>query len=391
LGMAFTLVINPGSSSKKFALFDGSILKLEAYVERSDEGYLMCSTVGGVQQTCGLLDKKGYKHSLGNFIENAKSAAYINSNKDITRVAIRVVAPGTFFAAHKVITDSYIAKLRQAEILAPLHIPHILEEISAVKEYLKDAELIGVSDSAFHSTLLAPAKNYSLSKEIAEKHDLYRFGYHGLSVSSVVSKLDRIYGKAPSRLVVCHIGSGVSVTTVKDGKSIDTTMGFAPGSGLVMGSRAGDVDAGALLALMQLLHLKVQDAQMFLQTEGGLRAMAGDSDLRLLLEKRSKGDEGSVLAMESFVFHIKKAIGAAAAVLDGLDEVVLTATASERSPILRTMIAGSLSGLGVLIDEAKNYELVGREGVISAEDSSVVVRVVKTNEAKELFEASLTI
>lgn len=389
--MAFTLVINPGSSSKKFALFDGSILKLDAYVERSDDGYLMCSTVGGVQQTCGLLDKKGYKHSLGNFIETAKSAGYISTETDITRVAIRVVAPGSYFSAHKKVDEKYIEKLKEAEILAPLHIPHILEEISAVKEYLKEAVLLGISDSAFHHTLIAPAKNYSLTKDITEKYDLYRFGYHGLSVSSAVGKLQRLYGHVPKRVVVCHIGSGVSVTTVKDGKSIDTTMGFTPGSGLLMGSRAGDLDSGALLALMQLLHLKVKDAQMFLQTEGGLRAMGGESDLRMLLERRAKGEEKATLAINTFVFHIKKAIGGAVAVLGGLDELVLTATASERSPILRTLITDSLLGLGIILDEEKNSELVGREGVISSDESSVVVRVIKTNEAKELLEASLTI
>ncbi len=389
--MAFTLVINPGSSSKKFALWSDSVLKLDAYVERSDDGYLMCSTVGGVQQTCGLLDKKGYKHSLGNFIETAKAAGYINSAKDITKVAVRIVAPGSYFAEHKVITAAYEAKLKEAEILAPLHIPHILEEIGAIREYLKEATILGISDSAFHNTLIAPAKNYSLAKDITAKYDLYRFGYHGLSVASVVGKLSHLYGAVPKRLVVCHIGSGVSVTTIRDGKSIDTTMGYAPGSGLVMGSRAGDVDAGALLALMQLLHLKVQDAQMFLQTEGGLRALGGESDLRLLLEGRARGEERATAAVESYVFHIKKAIGAAAAVLGGLDELVFTATASERSPVIRTLITESLSGIGVKVDENKNAQLVGKEGVISCNDSAVVVRVIKTNEAKEILEASLTI
>jgi acetate kinase len=388
--MAFTLVINPGSSSKKFALFEDAVLKLDAYVERSDEGYLMCSTVGGVQQTCGLLDKKGYKHSLGNFIEVAKSAGYIATNSDIAKVAIRVVAPGTYFSEHKVITTEYENKLREIEVLAPLHIPHVLEEISAIRQYLGDSVLFGISDSAFHSTLIAPAKHYSLSKSLTSKYDIYRFGYHGLSVSSVVKRLKHIYGEVPKRVVVCHIGSGVSVTTVREGKSIDTTMGYAPGSGLVMGSRAGDLDAGALLALMQLLNIKTADAQMLLQTEGGLRAVGGDSDLRVLLDGRARGDEKSVLAIELFVFHIKKAIGAAVSVLDGIDELVFTATASERSPVLRSLILESLSAFGVVVDEDKNAQLVGKEGIIN-KDGSVTVRVLKANEARELFEASLTI
>ncbi len=345
--MAFTLVINPGSSSKKFALFRDKICILDAYVERSDEGFEMCSVVGGVQQKCSLLDKKEYKNSLHSFLLICEQSEYKVSAEEITHVALRVVAPGTYFERHQVITPEFKKKLETVSVLAPLHIPHILQEILVVEKFLPKAVVYGISDSAFHSSKPEVARRYSIPLADAKELDLFRFGYHGLSVSSVIRRSISVTGKKAKNVIVCHIGSGVSVTAVCDGKSIDTTMGYAPGSGLVMGSRAGDMDAGALLSLMQQRHLKSNDAQVYLQSSGGLKGFAGEADLRLLLERRAHSDDDAVLAINSFIYHLQKSIGAYIAIMGGVDMILLTATASERSPVLRYLLLGSLKELGI--------------------------------------------
>jgi acetate kinase len=190
---------------------------------------------------------------------------------------------------------------------------------------------------------------------------------------------------------VCHIGSGVSITAVKNDVSIDTTMGYAPGSGLLMGSRAGDLDTGALLALMQAQNLKPADAQVYLQTNGGLRGLAGEADLRLLLERRARGDKAAQDAISSFIYHIQKAIGSYVAIMGGLDTLIFTATASERSPSLRSLVVEKLSGLHIQINEEKNERCVSRDGMISEDDSAVAVLVIKTDEADEILRASETV
>ncbi len=385
--MAFTLIVNPGSSSKKFALYKDCALLMNAYVERSEDGFEMCTAVSGTQQLCETLDKRGFNDSLNNFLERAQKENHLKDFFEVTTVAIRVVAPKTFFQSHRLIDDAYVDLLKKSAENAPLHIPHILQEIQSIKKFLPEAKLVAASDSAFHSTIPVIARRYSIPVEESRKHDIYHFGYHGLSVASVVRKLNKV-APTVSKVVVCHIGSGVSITAVKDGESIDTTMGYDPGSGLIMGSRAGDLPTGALLALMQAQNLKPTDAHIYLQTSGGLKGLTGESDLRLLLERRAKGDKLASEAVESFVYHIQKAIGGYAAVLGGIDALIFTATASERSPLLRTLIAEPLKGLNIILDKEKNDLCLSRDGVISPDNSPVLVMVIKTNEADEILRVS---
>lgn len=389
--MAFTLVVNPGSSSKKFALYQDRTVKLTAYIERSADGFEMCTAVGATQQKCSLLDKNDYKDSLNNFLTLAIAEHYIHDFSAISTVAMRVVAPGTYFQKHRVVDAEYLTRLNKLVTIAPLHIPHLLQEIEAIKKFLPSARLLAISDSAFHSTMPEVSRRYAIGTEESERFDIFRFGYHGLSVASVMRRVEKITGKPAERAVVCHIGSGVSVTAVAAGKSIDTTMGYAPGSGLVMGSRAGDIDPGALLVLMQAQNLKPSDAQVYLQTGGGLKALANEADLRVLLERRARGDAAAEKAITSFVYHIQKAIGSYVAVLGGLDTLIFTATASERSPALRALIVEKLSGLQVTLDTEKNEACVGRDGVLSPAHAEVSVVVIKTNEADEILHASLSL
>ena len=387
--MAFTLVVNPGSSSKKFALYQDRTALLTAYIERSADGFEMCTAVGTTQQRCNLLGKNDYKDSLNNFLTLAVTEKHIPDFSAITNVAIRVVAPGTYFQVHRVVDAEYLTRLNKLVTIAPLHIPHLLQEVEAIKKFLPDARILAISDSAFHSTMPDVSRRYAIDKVESERLDIYRFGYHGLSVASVMRRVEKVTDRPVRRAVVCHIGSGVSVTAVADGKSIDTTMGYAPGSGLVMGSRAGDIDPGALLVLMQAKNFKPSDAQVYLQTGGGLHALAGEADLRVLLERRSRGDVAAEAAIASFVYHIQKAIGSYVAVLGGLDALIFTATASERSPVLRALIVEKLAGLQIILNSEKNETCVSRDGVLSSVGAKVDVVVIKTNEADEILHASL--
>ncbi|MEZ4195432.1 MAG: acetate/propionate family kinase [Candidatus Paceibacterota bacterium] len=389
--MAITLVVNPGSSSKKYAIYQDSDLLISAYIERSEDGFEMCTAVRGTQQKCELLPRQDYQTSLRNFFDLALTEQVVTSTTEIKVVAVRIVAPGTFFQKHQLIDDRFMKELSKCVDLAPLHVPHMQKEISALRQIIPHAKFVAVSDSAFHASLPESARNYSLPSEVATELDLFRFGYHGLSVGAVLGRLHAVTGHDPKRVIVCHLGSGVSVTATKDGQSIDTTMGFAPGSGLVMGSRAGDLDAGALLTLMQSRNLKPKDAQMYLQTIGGLKGLSGESDLRFILDRRAKGDKLATQAIASFVYQIKKAIGAYFAVLNGLDTLVFTATAGERSSVLRALITAELSSLGILLDKDKNELTISRDGVISDISAKVKVVVIKVDEAKEILHASQTV
>ena len=389
--MAFTLVVNPGSSSKKYALYADNSLQLNAHIERSEDGFEMCTSVKGLAQKCESLPKQDYQASLQNFLQLAIQAEIVSSAGEIEKVAIRVVAPGTFFQRHQIINEDFLAKLKAVANLAPLHIPHVEREIRYLIETIPSATLVAVSDSAFHSSLPEKARQYSLPKSEVEHLDLFRFGYHGLSVASVLRRYESVVGSIPGRVIVCHIGSGVSVTATLEGKSVDTTMGFSPGSGLIMGSRAGDVDAGALLALMQLKNLKPIDAELYLQTSGGLKGISGEADLRYILDRKAKDEADATLAITSFVYQIQKAIGAYMATLNGLDTLVFTATAGVRSPVLRSLIVDGLAGLGLSLDDNKNLACTNGDAVISKSGAPIKVVVLRTDEENEILYASLAL
>ena len=386
--MALTLIINPGSSSKKLALYLDSKLILEAYLERLADGFEICVAVNGVQQKCELLPKEGFRDSLKNFFILAKDKGVISDKTEIKKVVLRVVAPGTYFQDHRPIDDRYLSELKKVSHLAPLHLPQIIQEVESVKKELPDCLLIAASDSAFHSTIPNYIRRFSIPTKDTTDFDIYHFGYHGLSVASVMRKLAKFSHTDYKRVIVCHIGSGVSVTAVGDGKSLDTTMDYSPGSGLIMGSRAGDVSTSALLALMAQRHLKPLDAVLYLQTNGGLKALTGESDIRVLLERRRSGQKDATEALASFVYQIQKAIGSYTAALGGLDALVFTATAGVRSSELRRLILDNLSGLGVKVDQDKNEICLSRDGVISVVDSPVTVFVLKTDEAEEMLRVS---
>ncbi len=382
--MAVTLIVNPGSSSKKYSLFQDGRLLVSYYFERVGSGFeLSCEEATG-RVTKSTLTALGYQQALAHVIGDATLKQHIADVSVITRVGVRIVAPGTYFTEHRVIDDEYILRLRAMTAVAPLHIPHTIEEIKAIGLALPTALRIGVSDSAFHATMPYEAKRFSVSRADSEAYDLYRFGYHGLSVSSVIRQSPQVLGRLPERMVVCHIGSGMSMTAVKAGQSTDTTMGFAPGSGLFMGARTGDVEPAVVLEIMRQKNLSVVDMQQYLQSTGGFVGQVGEADFRHLLARLERGDEAVAAAFRQCVYQFQKTLGAFAVVLGGLDAVIFTATAVERSSHLRELFCKNLSVLNVSLDTDRNDELIGRSGVISPANASVAVAVIRTAELEEL-------
>lgn len=385
--MGTTLVINPGSSSRKYALYSEGRPVVELQFEQTNTGFEMCSRTSDIKQTCESINKTEFADAFTQVVDAVNShLVRISLGKRLDSVVVRVVAPGTFFQHHAEINDEYIAKLKEREVSAPLHIPVILREIEAVKKHYAAVRMIAASDSAFHSEMPPQAREYSLPIADVNEFDIHRFGYHGLSVASVVRRIHALIGRDPERMIVCHIGNGTSVTAVKNRKSVETTMGFSPSTGLPMGSRAGDIDSAALLELMRVKNMRPSEAEMYINTNGGFAGMAKDSDIRRLLDRRAQNDATATQALNVFAYNIQKAIAAQTVALDGLDVLVLTATAAVRSTELRSLVLRGLSHLGVQVSKDRNDMLVGKDGVISVRNSVVKVVVMRTDEMGEMVQ-----
>lgn len=382
--MDITLVVNPGSASKKYALFKGDVRIFSVLFEHVGDGYGKCVEIDGTRQRCESATAHAFESSLEEMLALAVREGVIQDTNTITRVGVRIVAPGTFFQTHRVVDEVYIRNLKKMEAAAPLHIPHTIKELSMLSKLLPQVVCIGVSDSAFHCTVPEYAKRYSISRADRESFDVYRFGYHGLSVSSALLQSEQMLDAVSERVVVCHVGSGVSVTAVQHGKSIDTTMGFSPTSGLMMSSRAGDLDAGALLYLMKKKHLTPEDAEVYITKQGGFTGVLGQNDLRIAIDRSERGEPEAKVAIDMFAYHIRKAIGGFVAALGGIDLLVLTATAAERNPFVRARICEGLEGLGVKLDEKLNEERREKSGIISHSRSRAKIIVVHTNEMEEI-------
>ncbi|MCA9354815.1 MAG: acetate/propionate family kinase [Candidatus Kaiserbacteria bacterium] len=387
--MGTTLVVNPGSSSRKYALYRDGAPVIELRFEQTNTGFEMCSQISGTQQVCESVKETDFSDAFARVAEAVNGYLMRESvGKRLDSVAVRVVAPGTFFQRHAILDDVYHSKLKRRESAAPLHIPVLLREIKAIQKYFPEVRIIAASDSAFHSDMPPQAREYSIAVADANEFDIHRFGYHGLSVSSIVRRIHPLIGIDPERMIVCHIGNGTSVTAVKNGTSVETTMGFAPSTGVPMGSRAGDVDNAALLELMRVKNLRPREAEMYINNSGGLAGLSGESDIRRLLDLRSQNDATATHTLNTFAYHLQKAIAAQTVALGGLDVLVLTATASVRSSELRSIILSGLTHLGVHVSKDRNDLLVGKDGVVSVRNSAVKVVVMRTDEMGEMAQVA---
>lgn len=247
--------------------------------------------------------------------------------------------------------------------------------------------IVGISDSAFHKNVPDFAKYYAIPKEISDKYEMYHYGYHGISVGSIVERLSK-GGKIGNKTIVCHLGGGSSVVAVKDGKSFNTSMGYSPLEGLVMATRAGDIDPVVVIHLGRKLK-KEKDSELeeYFNEKCGLLGLSGiSSDVRDLISAESKGDKNAKLAIDKLVMSIKKYIGAFSAQMGGLDTLVFSGTIGERSFIIRERILNGLEYLGINMNKSVNDKSEGVDAEISNSDSKVKVQVVLTDEMEDMAE-----
>lgn len=381
------LVINCGSSSLKFQLINAENEKLIA------KG--LCERIGidgsRISYTPDGGEKEEKEVPMGNHTDairlvlealtNEKTGV-VKSLAEIGAVGHRIVHGGEKFAKSTVIDSEVLAAIEECNDLAPLHNPANLIGINACKELMPDTPMVAVFDTAFHQTMPDKAYMYGLPYEYYEKYKIRRYGFHGTShrfVSEEAAKMiERPYDQ--TKTITCHLGNGGSICAVRNGKSIDTTMGFTPMEGLVMGTRAGDVDAAAITFLMEKEGLTPQEMDTILNKKSGVLGISGvSSDFRDIEEASEHGNDRAEMALEVFAYKVAKRIGAYASAMNGVDCIVFTAGLGENSGSIRRLICDYLGYLGVHIDSYNN-SLRGKALEISASDSRVRVLVIPTNE-----------
>ncbi|MBO7502604.1 MAG: acetate kinase [Paludibacteraceae bacterium] len=390
------LVLNCGSSSIKYKLFDmdNKAVMAQGGVEKIGlpDAFLQVKLPNGEKVK---IEKPMPEHTVGiQLILNAlvdEKIGCLKSLKEIDAVGHRVVHGGEKFNKSVLITEEVKQMVVTCSDLAPLHNPANLKGIAAIEQTLPGVPQVGVFDTAFHQTMPDYAYMYALPYELYEKYSIRRYGFHGTSHRYVSKRVCEFLGVKPEgkKIVTAHIGNGGSCAAVMDGKSIDTSMGLTPIEGLMMGTRAGDLDLGAATYIMDKEHLSTADFSTLVNKKSGLLGVSGvSSDARDIENAIQDGNKRADLARKMFIYRVKKYIGAYAAAMDGVDIIVFTGGIGENDTYIRTEIAKGFGYLGAKIDEEKSRKSRGEEVVISTPDSKVTVCVIPTDE--ELMIASDT-
>lgn len=389
------LVINCGSSSIKYKLYemdDKSVLAAGGIEKIGLEGSFLKTKINGetkiIESPCPT-HTEGIKLMFDTLLNPVYGA--IKSLDEISAAAHRIVAGGRFTKS-QIVTDEMLQEWKQYMELAPLHSDAHLKGYVAVKEMLPNLPQVFVFDTAFHQTMPAKAYMYAVPYKYYEQNNIRRWGAHGTSHRFVTARVCEVLGVKPEdvRIITCHIGNGASVSAVKYGKCVDTSMGLTPLEGLVMGTRSGDIDPSAVLSIMKKENLTPDQMSDLLNKQSGVKGISGiSSDIREVEAGIREGNERAKLAMEMYDYRIKKYIGAYAAAMGGVDIVVFTAGVGEHQWDVRQGACEGLEFMGIKIDAEKNKANCGEEEIISAPDSKVKVVVVPTDE--ELLIASDTL
>lgn len=389
------LVINCGSSSIKYKLYemdDKSVLAAGGIEKIGLEGSFLKTKINGetkiIESACPT-HTEGIKLMFDMLLHPEYGA--IQSLDEISAAGHRIVAGGRFTKS-QVVTDQMLEEWKQYMELAPLHSEAHLKGYVAVKKMLPELPQVFVFDTAFHQTMPAKAYMYAVPYKYYEENNVRRWGAHGTSHRFVTARVCEVLGVNPKdvRIVTCHIGNGASVSAVKYGECVDTSMGLTPLEGLMMGTRSGDVDPSAVLSIMKKEGLNADEMSDLLNKQSGVLGISGiSSDIREVEAGIAAGNERAKLAMEMYDYRIKKYIGAYAAVMGGVDIVVFTAGVGEHQWDVRKGATEDLEFMGIKLDQEKNRKNCGEEEIISTPDSKVKVVVVPTDE--ELLIASDTL
>ena len=382
------LVLNCGSSSIKYKLYnmdDNSVLAAGG-VERIglDEAFIKVTLPNGEKKKI-MHDMPDHKEGV-NFVFQClldSEIGAIKSLDEIDAVGHRIVQGGDLFEKSVIVDKSVEDGIESLCDLAPVHNAGHLKGLRAVDKLMPNTPQVCVFDNAFHSTMPDYAYLYAVPYELYEKYHVRRYGFHGTSHRYVSQRVCEFLGVKPEgkKIITCHIGNGASIAAVKDGKCIDTSMGLTPLEGLMMGTRSGDIDGGAITFIQKKLGLDADGMSNLLNKKSGMLGITGiSSDMREIDAACEEGNERAKLAIEMYNYRIRKYIGAYAAAMDGCDIIVFTAGVGENQASMREKVCEGLSFMGVKVDVEKNSGIHGEEAVISTPDSKVTVVVIPTDE-----------
>ena len=381
------LVLNCGSSSIKYALYnmDDKSVMTSGGAERVglDGAFVKVKLPNG--------EKKQIMHDIPEHTEGVKfifslltdpEIGVIKSLDEINAVGHRMVHGGEKFTESVVITPEVIKAFEAVSDLAPLHNPANMKGVNAVSELMPGLPQVGVFDTAFHQTMPAKAYMYAVPYELYEKYGVRRYGFHGTSHRYVSKRACEFLGipQQGCKMITAHIGNGGSLAAVVDGKCVDTTMGLTPLEGVMMGTRSGDIDGGAVTFIQKKLNLDADGVSNLLNKKSGVQGLCGCSDMRDVEAAANNGDKKAEVAQASYFYRIKKYIGAYAAAMGGCDVLVFTAGVGENQTGMREAACEGLEFMGIKIDKAVNATVRGKEAVISTPDSKVKVVVIPTDE-----------
>lgn len=381
------LVINCGSSSLKYQVLDmtNEVLMCKGLVERIGiEGSQITHEKIGMDKFKLVTPMSDHKDAIGHVMDALVDADHgvVADMSEIGAVGHRVVHAGEKYAHSVVIDDSVIAALEECVDLAPLHNPPNLLGIAACQELMPNTPMVAVFDTAFHQTMPPESYIYAIPYEYYEKHKIRRYGFHGTSHKYVSERCADIMNVdiKDLKIITCHLGNGASVTAIKRGKVLDTSMGLTPLEGLVMGTRSGDIDPAIVTFIREKEGLAPGEANEILNKKSGVLGISGvSSDFRDLEAAAEEGNERAMLALKIFAHKVRSYIGSYMAEMNGCDAIVFTAGVGENDIAMRDIICNDLGNLGIKLDLVKN-KVRGKETIISRDDSKVTVMLIPTNE-----------
>jgi acetate kinase len=365
--MTRVLVLNSGSSSVKYRLFDGSATAAKGLIERIGEaGGAAPDHRVALQQIMDAIDLDG-----------------------LAAVGHRVVHGGARFTGPTVLDDEVVAQIEAVVALAPLHNPAALSGIAVARKLLPDVPQVAVFDTAFHTTIPPEGVTWAIDAELAARWQIRRYGFHGTSHAYVARRTATLLGRPPAEtnVITLHLGNGASACAVRGGRSVATSMGMSPQGGLVMGTRSGDIDPTVVFHLHRVAGLPLDEIERSLTRHAGLQGLTGENDVRAVLDRRAGGDPAATLAFDVYCRRIREYVGAYLAVLGRVDAITFTAGVGENSPAVRAASLSGLEPLGIAIDPARNDRA---DQIISPDNAPISVCVIPTDEELEIATQSRT-
>ncbi|WP_273565733.1 acetate/propionate family kinase [Maribacter halichondriae] len=382
------LIINAGSSSIKYQLMGMPSEKVicSGIVERIGSKDAVLKYKTDAVEKKEILEIQNHKTGFQKIAELLLDVeiGVVKNAEEIEIVGHRVVHGGNTFSDTTFVTQEVKEKIKELSILAPLHNPQNLEGIVLAEEVFPKAKQVAVFDTSFHQSIPEKAKKYAIPNKFYSAHGIQVYGFHGTSHKYVSEKAIDYLQEKNSKIITIHLGNGCSMTAVKNGKSIDHSLGFTPSNGLIMGSRSGDIDHSIIFYLVETLGYSLNEVNELLIKKSGMLGLTRYSDLRDIQAEAEKGNADCILALEMNAYRIKKYIGAYTAAMNGLDAVVFTAGIGENSALLRKMVCADMDYLGIALDDSKNEMKSSALREINSDDSKVKILIIPTNEELEI-------